>query len=229
MNDISRRIEADLRAMQDVKFREFHLGLIPNVAQERIIGVRTPCIRAYARDLSASPDGAAFMAELPHPYYEMDNLHACLIDRMRDYDACLAALDAFLPHVDNWATCDMMNLKLLARQPERFLACIDRWMHSDHTYTVRFGIAMLMKHFLGDRFDRTQMDAVCAIRSDEYYINMMAAWYMATALAFQPEAAMDALNRRVLPVWTHNKAIQKAVESRRIPVSQKELLKSKKY
>lgn len=229
MNDISRKIEADLRTAQDMKFREFHLALIPTVAPDRVIGVRTPYIRTYARALFASPDCAAFMADLPHPYYEMDNLHACLIDRMRDWDACLAALEAFLPHIDNWATCDMMNLRQLAKQPDRFLACIDRWLHADHTYTVRLGIAMLMKHYLSDRFDRAQMNAVCALRSDAYYINMMIAWYMATALAFQPEAALDALNRHVLPPWTHNKAIQKAVESRRIPVSLKELLKNQKY
>ena len=229
MNNVSRKIEADLRAAQDVQFREFHLSLIPTVADDRIIGVRTPRIRAYARDLSASPDCAAFMADLPHPYYEMDNLHACLIDRMRDRDACLAALEAFLPHIDNWATCDMMNLRQLAKQSDRFLTCIERWLHSDHTYTVRLGVAMLMKHFLGDRFDRAQMDAVCALRSDAYYINMMIAWYMATALAFQPEAALDALNRHALPPWTHNKAIQKAVESRRIPASMKEFLKNLKY
>lgn len=228
MNEITREIEAVLKAKQDAEYREFTARLTPTVAYERIIGVRMPEIRAYARELYRSPDCAAFMADLPHPYYEMDNLHACLIDRMRDYDACLAALEEFLPHIDNWATCDMMNLKLLAKQPERFLACIDRWLRSDHTYTVRFGVSMLMGHFLQERFDRAQMDAVCAIRTDEYYVNMMIAWYMATALALQTDAAMDALNRRALPPWTHNKTIQKAVESSRIPVARKEILKKLK-
>ncbi len=228
MNDITRKIEADLMAKQDAKYREFTARLTPTVAYDHIIGVRMPEIRAYARDLYKSADCAAFMSNLPHPYYEMDNLHACMIDRIRDWDACIDALDRFLPFVNNWATCDMMNPKQLTRQPDRFLNCIDRWLRAHHTYTVRFGIGMLMKHFLGDRFARGQMDAVCAIRSEEYYINMMIAWYMATALAFQPSDAMDVLNRGILPPWTHNKSIQKAIESYRITDEQKIILKKMK-
>ena len=228
MSEAEARIRAHLFAMQDAKYRDFTAKLTPTVPPERIIGVRTPELRRYAVELSKTEDAAAFMAALPHLYQEENNLHAFLIERIADYDACVAALDAFLPYVDNWATCDSMSPKCLKKQLPRLIGEIRRWMASDRVYTVRFGMGMLMRHFLDDAFDPAYLDWVAALRSEEYYINMMIAWFFATALAKQWDATLPFIVNCRLEPWVHNKAIQKAVESYRIPEDRKIWLRAQK-
>ena len=228
MNDVEARVRSRLFEMQDLKYRDFSAKLTPTVPPERIIGVRTPELRKYAVELSKTEDAAAFMAALPHLYQEENNLHAFLIERIADYDACVAALDAFLPYVDNWATCDSMSPKCLKKQLPRLTGEIRRWMASDWVYTVRFGMGMLMRHFLDDAFDPAYLDWVAVLRSEEYYINMMIAWFFATALAKQWDATLPYIEGRRLDPWVHNKAIQKAVESYRIPEDRKNLLRAQK-
>ena len=228
MSEVEARIRARLFAMQDAKYRDFTAKLTPTVPPERIIGVRTPELRKYAVELSKTEDAAAFMATLSHLYQEENNLHAFLIERIADYDACVAALDAFLPYVDNWATCDSMSPKCLKKQLPRLTGEIRRWMASDRVYTVRFGMGMLMRHFLDDAFDPACLDWVTALRSEEYYINMMIAWFFATALAKQWDATLPFIVNCRLEPWVHNKAIQKAIESYRIPEDRKIWLRAQK-
>ena len=228
MRGVEARIRARLFEMQDVQYREFTAKLIPTVSPERIIGVRTPDLRKYAAELSRTEDAAVFMAALPHRYQEENNLHGFLIERIADYDACVAALDAFLPYVDNWATCDSIRPRCFKRNLSRLIGEIRRWMASEQTYTVRFGIEMLMCHYLDAAFDPVYLDWVADLRSEEYYVNMMIAWFFATALAKQWDAALPVIEARRLDPWVHNKAIQKAVESFRIPEDRKIWLRAQK-
>ena len=228
MSEVEARIRARLFEMQDVQYREFTAKLIPTVLPERIIGVRTPDLRSYAAELSKTEDAAAFMAALPHRYHEENTLHGFLIGRIADYDACVAALDAFLPYVDNWATCDSIRPRCFRRNLSRLIGEIRRWMASEQTYTIRFGIEMLMCFYLDGAFDPVYLDWVADLRSEEYYVNMMIAWFFATALAKQWDAALPVIEARRLDPWVHNKAIQKAVESYRIPADRKNLLRARK-
>ena len=228
MSEVEARIRARLFAMQDLKYRDFTAKLTPTVPPERIIGVRTPELRKYAVELSKTEDAAAFMAALPHLYQEENNLHAFLIERIADYDACVAALDAFLPYVDNWATCDLMSPKCFRRNLPRLIGESRRWMASEQTYTIRFGMEMLMRYYLDEAFDPAYLDLVAGVRSEEYYVNMMIAWFFATALAKQWDATLPYIENCRLDVWTHNKAIQKAVESFRIPEDRKIWLRAQK-
>ena len=221
-------VQARLFALQDTEYRDFQCRLIPNVAPNTVIGVRTPELRKFAKDFAKEPEAAEFLRILPHRYFEENNLHGFLIERMKDYDRVIAALDAFLPFVDNWATCDQLRPGVFAKRPPQLREQIQIWMASGHTYTVRFGIEMLMCLYLDDAFLPEYLDWVAAIRSDEYYVNMMTAWFFATALAKQYDAALPYIEERRLAPWTHNKAIQKAVESYRIADAQKAYLRSLK-
>ncbi len=221
-----KQIEAQLFSMQDISYREFHARLIPNVDKERIIGVRTPTLRAYAKKLSRTSKAKDFVAQLPHYYYEENNLHAMLLDAIDDAQVQLSELNRFLPYVDNWATCDLMRPHALFKKPELLLSAIYRWLESGHTYTVRFGMGMLLWRFLDEDFQSEYCELVASVRLEEYYIKMMQAWYFATALAKQPEAALPYLTERKLNDWVHQKTIQKAVESYRISKDKKIFLKS---
>ena len=226
-------IQQRLFEQQDLAYKAFQGKLMPTVDPDKIIGVRTPALRAFSKEVAAEPQSAAaFMAGLPHRYYEEDNLHGMLINRMKDFDACVAALDALLPYVDNWATCDLLKpaafKKEAGRPQDRLLPQIRRWMASEHTYTCRFGMGMLMAFYLDETFDPAYLEMVAAVRSQEYYVNMMIAWYFATALAKQYEAAVQYIEGKRLDRWTHNKAIQKAVESYRVSEDRKEHLKGLK-
>ncbi len=220
------KIQDRLFSMQDIFYRDFQAKLMPTMDKNRIIGVRTPDLRKYAKELSASAYAEEFLHSLPHKYYEEDNLHAFLLEYIKDFDPCIIALDNFLPYVDNWATCDGMNPKVLSRQPEKLLGLTEKWLCSDHTYTIRYGIGVLMRYFLDDRFEPSIARRVADIKSQEYYVNMMRAWYFATALAKQYDSVLPFIENRLLDPWTHRKAIQKAVESYRITPAQKEYLKS---
>lgn len=219
-------IRARLFALQDEGYRAFHSRLMPTVPLETVIGVRVPALRRLAKRLAGTPQAEAFLQELPHIYYEENNLHAFLLESIRDYDAALAATEKFLPYIDNWATCDSFCPKVFAKHKEDLLPVLRRWMASDHPYTVRYGMEMLMRYYLDEDFRPEHLAWAAAVHSGEYYINMMRAWYFATALAKQPEAALPWLTARRLDVWTHNKTIQKAVESSRIPAETKAFLRT---
>ena len=210
-------ITARLLALQDKAYQAFQSKLLPTVPAETIIGVRTPLLRKLAKELSGTPQAENFLLRLPHTYYEENNLHAFLVERLRDYDTALAETERFLPYIDNWATCDCFSPKAFAKHRAELLPTIRRWLSSDQIYTVRYAMGMLMRYYLDDAFQAEYLAWVADVHSEEYYLNMMRAWFFATALAKQPEAALPWLTERRLDVWTHNKTIQKAVESFRIP------------
>ena len=218
--------------LQDVKYRDFQKKLIPTMDPEKIIGVRTPELRKLAKQLYKDPEmneaTAEFLAGLPHDYFDENQLHAFLISEEKDFDRCMELTEEFLPYIDNWATCDQLSPKVFRKNKDRLLLHIKKWLESDRTYTVRFAIGMLMQHFLDEDFDTEYPELVAEVRSDEYYVNMMIAWYFATALAKQYETAIRFIERQRLDVWTHNKAIQKARESYRITPEQKDYLKQLK-
>ena len=225
MTEIQRR----LFELQDEKYGEFQRKLMPTVAPESVIGVRTPQLRALAKEIYGSPEAEGFLREeLPHKYYEENNLHAMLIEQIKDYELCVEALDRFLPYVDNWATCDTMFPKALGRRLPELLEKIKLWTASGETYTIRFGIGMLMRFYLDGNFNGEILELVSGVRSEEYYVNMMRAWFFATALAKQYEAALAYLEKEKLDAWTHNKTIRKAIESYRISDEQKAYLRTLK-
>lgn len=223
-----KEIEARLFSMKDETYAAFQAKLMPTVDPARIIGVRTPLLRQFAKELYKAGDNAAFLAALPHRYYEENNLHGFLLCEGKDYVETVRAVDAFLPFVDNWATCDSLSPKVFRKHRTELKADIDRWMASDKVYTVRFGIEMAMSHFLDEDFDPSFLEKAAALRFDEYYVKMMVAWYVATALAKQWDATLPLLTAGKLDDWTHNKSIQKAVESYRITDEQKAYLRTLK-
>lgn len=222
------QIRERLFSLKDEKYRDFNSSLIPNLPKEKFIGVRTPALRSFAKELLKEGSQTQFMKDLPHKYFEEDNLHALLIMGIKDFDLCLSELRLFLPFVDNWATCDMLRPKVLKKEPERLLGFIYELSERDKTYEVRYGIGLLLSFYLDGEFHISQAEMVAEIRSDEYYINMMIAWYFATALAKQYESTLPFIESKVLPEWVHNKTIQKARESYRIPDETKEYLKTLK-
>lgn len=228
MSDMEKAVQARLFELQDLNYRDFNSKLIPTVDPATVIGVRTPELRKFAKAFAKTPEAAEFLQSLPHKYYEENNLHGFLIETMKDYDQVIAALDTFLPYVDNWATCDLMRPRVFQKHLPKLREQIKRWMASEHTYTIRFGIEMLMTFYLDEHFQTEYLDWVAGVESGEYYVNMMVAWYFATALAKQYDAALPYIQQCRLDPWTHNKAIQKAAESRRITGEQKAYLRSLK-
>lgn len=219
-------LQERLFALRDEEYRDFNARLVPNRDKAAFIGVRTPQLRALAKSMRGTAEAEDFLRALPHEYFEEDQLHAFLIEQIKDFDACLAALEAFLPHVDNWATCDQLNPKVLGRDKPRLLAAIRLWFESGETYTVRYAIGQLMRWFLDEDYSPEYSDLVAGVESGEYYVRMMAAWYFATALAKQYDAVLPYFTARRLPAWTHNKAIQKAVESYRVSDEHKAQLRA---
>lgn len=232
----TKEIRSRLFDLQDIQYRDFQVKLMPTVDPETAIGVRTPELRKFAKELvkaeasesAGKADLIAFLRELPHQYFDENQLHAFILSEMKDYDRCIDEVCRFLPYVDNWATCDQMSPKVFRKQRKELLDHIKEWITSDQTYTVRFAIGMLMEHFLDEDFKPAYPKMVAKVRSEEYYVNMMIAWYYATALAKQYEAVLPYLEKKKLDAWTHNKTIQKAVESYRITPEQKDYLKSLK-
>lgn len=220
-------IRAGLFARQDLEYRDFHSKLVPTLEKDTFIGVRTPILRTYAKEL-AKQDVSAFLADLPHRYYDENCLHAFLIEQIKAFDPCMVELEVFLPYIDNWATCDLLSPKIFKKHPEEVYAACLRWLESNHIYTVRYGIVTLMKWFLGDHFHPELLEKVALLRAEAYYINMARAWLFAEALAKQYDVALPYLLEHRLDIWTHNKAIQKAIESRRIPSETKVYLKTLK-
>ena len=219
-------IQNFLASQQDAEYAEFQRKLIPNLLPDRIIGVRTPVLRKYAKEIAKKEGITGFLTALPHTCFEENQLHAFILAGYRDYDLCISAVEAFLPYVDNWATCDQMSPKVFKKHLPELLVHIKEWLASEQTYTVRFGIGMLMQHYLDESFEPAYLDMVASVQLEEYYVNMMIAWYFATALAKQYEAALPYLEEQRLEQWIHNKTIQKAVESCRITKEQKEYLRT---
>ena len=222
------QIREELFRLQDTEYRDFQKKLIPTADPDAVIGVRTPELRKYAAQLVKNEEVSEFLSDLPHRYFDENQLHAFIISEIRDFDRCVREVIRFLPYVDNWATCDQMSPKVFRKHKGELLPHIREWMDSGETYTVRFGIGMLMQHFLDGDFRPEYPEWVARIRSGEYYINMMVAWYFATALAKQYDQVLPFIVNRRLDDWTHNKTIRKAVESYRIAPEQKEYLKSLK-
>ena len=224
----SNEIRVELFKMQDMDYRDFNSKLIPTVDKESMIGIRTPDLRKYAKQLGKSSDVIEFLQTLPHKYFDENQLHAFIISEIKDFKNCIDEINRFLPYIDNWATCDQLSPKVFKKHHKELITYIKEWLKSDKVYTLRFGIGMLMEHFLDEDFDISYLETVSNIRSDEYYVNMMIAWYFATALAKRYESVLPFIENRRLEIWTHNKAIQKAVESLRISDEKKEYLKNLK-
>lgn len=226
---IGRRVMSSLQErlfeLQDTKYRDFHSKLIPNIEKDRVIGIRTPVLRRFAKELGKTPEAEDFLRELPHYYYEENNLHMMLLTPMKDFETCLEQIEKFLPYIDNWATCDLPLPKCFEKHKEELLPHIRRWIASGETYTIRYGMGVLMRLYLDEDFRSEYPEWVTGVNSEEYYVNMMIAWYLATALAKQWDAVIPYLEERRLSPWVHRKTIQKAVESYRITPEQKVYLK----
>lgn len=221
-------IQKQLFDMQDLTYRDFSAKLMPNVEKDRVIGVRTPALRAFAKRMFKEGNYQEFLNDLPHTYYEENNLHGFLIEQIKDFDSCLKELDKFLPFVDNWATCDLMRPKAIKTNLPELLEKINVWIKSEKTYIVRFAIEMLMCYYLDSEFKKEYLEKVSYVKSDEYYVNMMISWYFATALAKHYDETVIYLENNRLPEWVHNKTIQKAIESYRITDEKKRYLKTLK-
>lgn len=219
-------LQKQLFAMQDLKYREFHSKLMPTIEKEQIIGIRTPELRKFAKTYASTSDAEIFLQNLPHRYYEENNLHGFLLEMEKDYTKLIEQIDAFLPWVNNWATCDLMRPKVFKKHLPELILKIKEWIASDQTYMIRFGIEMLMVYYLDEEFKTDYLEWVSCIQSDEYYVNMMIAWYFATALAKQYKTTVPYIEEKRLNVWTHNKTIQKAIESYRITDEQKKYLRT---
>ena len=228
MSKINAEIKNHLYELKETEYKEFMAKLIPTVDPGTVLGIRTPALRNYAKELAKRDDIDEFLHSLPHELFDENQLHAFILSELKDYDRCIKEVDNFLPYVDNWATCDQLSPKVFKKHKKELLVSIKTWLKSKDTYTIRFAIGMLMQYFLDDEFDETYPKTVAKIKSDEYYINMMIAWYFATALAKQYDAILPYIEKNVLDKWTHNKTIQKAIESYRITDEQKEYLKSLK-
>ena len=228
MNTAEKYVFEQLLQLADAEYKAFHSKLIPNVPPERIIGVRTPQLRKFAREFACSPLRGEFMRHLPHSCYEADNLHGMLIMQLKDYDAVIDELERFMPFIDNWATCDLLRPKVFAKNTDKLLPKIEKWLACDHEYTVRFAIEMLMCYYLDEAFKPEYLTLAASVKSEEYYVNMMLAWLFATALAKQYDSAIAFIENNNLDIWVHNKTIQKATESYRITNEQKVYLKTLK-
>ena len=221
-------IQKLLFTKQDIKYRDFQAPLFPNIDKEKMIGVRTPDLKKLAKELYGSELANSFIETRPHEYFDENQLHAFLISLIKDYETCLKEVDRFLPYIDNWGTCDQLSPKVFSKHKDELIISIKKWLKSKHTYTVRFAVGLLLALYLDDSFKEEYMELVSAVKSEEYYINMMIAWYFATALAKQYDAAIEYIEEKKLSPWVHNKTIQKAVESYRISNEQKAYLKSLK-
>lgn len=228
MSGAAEKVRERLFALRDEENAAFVARLAPMLSPENVLGVRLPDCRALAKELCREADIGEFLTDLPHRYLDENNLHALILNEEKDYAAAVAAIDAFLPYVDNWATCDSLRPKAFKKHPPALPGECRRWMQSGETYTVRFGIEMLMTHYLDADFRTEYLEEVSIIESSEYYVNMMIAWYFATALAKQYDAAIPYIEQRRLDAWTHNKTIRKAIESYRVPDGHKAYLRTLK-
>jgi len=221
-------IQKELFLMQDIPYGDFHSRLMPTVCREKIIGVRVPALRKFSKSIFGTAESEKFLTKLPHRYYEEDNVHAFLLEQIKDYDRAIEETEKFLPFIDNWATCDMFRPPVFKRNKDRLILKIHEWIESDRVYTVRYAIGLLLSFYLDEDYKKEYLELVCRVKSDEYYINMMIAWFFATALAKQYDDAILYLTQNRLDADVHNKTIRKAVESNRISTEKKNYLKTLK-
>ncbi len=214
-----------IKEFEDSEYKKFHSSLMPTVQKAKVIGVRVPHLRKIAKEIYKTSEAEEFLNSLPHKYYEENNVHGMLLEKISDFDECIKKIDEFLPHINNWATCDLIKPKTFKKHPDKLILKIKEWIKSDKTYTIRFGLEMLMTHFLDENFKEEYLFLAAKVKSDEYYVNMMIAWFFATALAKQWESVVKFIEENRLSKWVHNKTIQKAIESYRITTEQKEYLK----
>lgn len=225
MSSVQSYVRGWLEAHADEAYQKFNSNLMPTVEKSAVFGVRTPILRKFAKEFFVDPRSADFLNQLPHKYFEENQLHAFLVEQIKDFDRCVKAVEVFLPFVDNWATCDCFSPKIFKKDPERLLPYIEKWLKSSRVYTVRYGIVMLMRYFLDERFHEKYLKWVAGVPTDDYYLHMAVAWYFATALAKQYDAALPYIQNRLLDKVTHNRAIQKAAESFRVSDQRKRFLK----
>lgn len=221
-------ITNELFKMQDLEYRAFHAKLMPTIDIDTIIGVRIPALRKFAKNISKTDEAKIFLQQLPHKYYEENNLHAFLLEQEKDYNNLIQQTESFLPFIDNWATCDSFLPKAFKNNADKLITKIYEWLKSNKPYTIRYAIGLLMSLYLDDEFKKEYADTVASIQSKEYYVNMMIAWYFATALAKQYDVILPYITEKRLGAWVHNKTIQKATESKRISPAVKQLLKEYK-
>lgn len=214
--------------LQDLSYKDFHKKLIPNIDEDDIIGVRTPVLRKFAKEFAKSELKDEFLNSLPHKYYDENNLHAFVIEAIKDYDECINKIDKFLPYIDNWATCDSLSPKIFKKHKKEVYDKIKIWLKSDKTYTVRFAIVTLLANYLDDDFEEEMLTLVTDIKSEEYYINMAIAWYVSMALVKQYDSTIKLIQSKKLDKFTHNKSIQKAIESYRVDDDKKKYLRTLK-
>ena len=224
--EVRKTVQKELFVLQDLKYRDFHAKLVPTMEKTKFIGIRTPMLRKFAKKFGKTEESEIFLQVLPHQYYEENNLHALLLMREKSFETLMPWLERFLPRIDNWATCDLLKPVCFAKNREKLLPCVTRWLGDAHPYTVRFAIEMLMTHYLREDFSPEYPAWVAAVESDHYYIRMMQAWYFATALAFRYEEILPYLTEDRLSPWVRQKTIQKAVESFRVPPEHKAELKA---
>lgn len=225
MEIIEKRIQERLFELQDIGYKHFHAKLIPTVDPDTIIGVRTPILRRLAKEVAKTDYADDFMKILPHKYYDENNLHGLIIETVKDFGKAVELINEFLPYIDNWATCDIISPSVFKTHPDELLVKIKEWIRSDKTYAVRFGLKMLMNHYLDDSFREEYLSLAASVKSEEYYVNMMIAWFFATALAKQYDAAVPFIEQKRLDTWIHNKTIQKSAESLRISAEKKVYLR----
>ena len=227
MTEWKQQLQSALFELRDEEYKQFQSRLIPGIDPDSVLGIRIPVLRKFAAGFQKTPEAELFLQQLPHQYYDENNLHAMLINQMKE-PAVFEALDRFLPYVDNWATCDLLSPVAFRHYPDGLEKAVERWISSDLTYTIRFGIGVYLRFYLDDRFSAEHLKRVKEIQSSEYYVQMMVAWYFATALAKQYDEAVIYLENGSLDIWTHNKTIQKAIESLRITPEKKAYLRSLK-
>ena len=220
--------------LQDEKYRDFQIKLVPGITKEQMIGIRTPDLRALAKEIAATSETAsAFLQELPHKYFEENLIHFFIVALIKDFDECINQVEKFLPYVDCWPVCDQASPKVFKKNHEKLISLVKNWISSDHIYTSRYGMRILMNEFLGEDFKTEYADLVVSRMSrkgeaEDYYLKMMAAWYFATALAKNWDQVLPFIEQHKLDPWTHNKAIQKALESFRVTDEHKEYLRKLK-
>ena len=228
VSDSMTDLQKDLFLLKDDEYKTFHSKLMPTINPDTIIGIRIPILRKFAKDFSKKEEAQNFISQLPHEYYEENNLHAFILETIKDYNSAIKKTEEFLPYIDNWATCDMFMPKTFKEHTNELLPTIKKWLKSDSIYTIRYAIGLLMKLYLDKNFNPEYLELVSSIRSNEYYVNMMISWYFATALAKQYDYSIKYLTEKKLDTWVHNKTIQKAIESYRISTETKEYLKTLK-
>lgn len=222
------KIQEELFKLQDISYKEFHSKLIPTIDKNTIIGIRIPLLRSYAMKIKYTKEADKFLNTLPHTYYDENVLHALLLSEMTDYETFIKSMQAFLPYIDNWAVCDVLKPKSIKKHKQIFIDEIKSWISSKDTYTIRFGVVMLMTYYLNEDYQKDYLNYPLQVKSDEYYVNMAISWFYATALAKHYDEVVKILKDKKLSVWVHNKTIQKAIESYRITKEQKEELKKLK-